>query len=72
MDYCDGEMVTDPSGPDGALVFKGTDVPFHALFDYLAAERILDEFLNDFPTVARDDALDALRRARALLVGHSI
>jgi uncharacterized protein (DUF433 family) len=69
MDLCDGVVVTDPRVLESTLVFRGTDVPFHALFDYLAAERVLDEFLRDFPTVTRDDAMEALKQARALLLG---
>jgi uncharacterized protein (DUF433 family) len=55
------------SSPDilgGTLVFKGTRVPVKALWDYLEGGDSLDEFLDDFPTVSRAQALQVLRSAR--------
>jgi uncharacterized protein (DUF433 family) len=44
-------------------------VPFQTLIDYLAAGRQLSEFLEDFPTVTKEQAVAALEQARdALLV----
>ncbi len=40
----------------GALVFAGTRVPVKTLLDYLKAGDTLDEFLDDFPTVKREQA----------------
>ena len=40
----------------GIPVFTGTRVPVKTLFDYLKANHLLDDFLDDFPTVARDQA----------------
>ena len=37
----------------GIAVFAGTRVPIKTLFDYLKANHPLDDFLDDFPTVAR-------------------
>ena len=51
------------SSPDimsGAAVFAGTRVPVQSLLDYLAGGHTLDEFLDDFPTVTRDQAIDLL------------
>ena len=53
----------------GAPVFRGTRVPFQALLDYLEGGETLDEFLDDFPTVARADAIAALEYAKSLVVG---
>jgi uncharacterized protein (DUF433 family) len=55
------------SSPDilgGTLVFKGTRVPVRTLWDYLEGGDSLDEFLDDFPTVSRAQALQVLRSAR--------
>ena len=38
----------------GIPVFTGTRVPVKTLFDYLKANHPLDDFLDDFPTVARE------------------
>jgi len=45
-------------------------VPFQALLDYLEAGQTLDEFLEDFPTVTRETAVQALEHAKSLVVGR--
>jgi len=55
---------SDPKILGGTLVFKGTRVPAQTLFDYLDGGDSLDLFLEDFPTVRREDALEFLRRTR--------
>ncbi|MBA3714310.1 MAG: DUF433 domain-containing protein [Pyrinomonadaceae bacterium] len=42
-----------PDVMSGAPVFAGTRVPVQTIIDYLAGGHPLDEFLDDFPTVAR-------------------
>ena len=49
----------------GALVFAGTRVPVRALFDYLAAGRSLDDFLDDFPAVRKKQAVDLIKLSKA-------
>lgn len=49
----------------GIPVFTGTRVPVKTLFDYLKANHPLDDFLDDFPTVARGQAqqvIEAVQR----------
>ncbi len=53
----------DPDIQGGRPVFVGTRVPFHALVDYIAAGHTLDMFLDDFPTVSREQAVRALENA---------
>ena len=55
---------SDPEIMSGTPVFVGTRVPVNALFDYLEANHSLDEFLDDFPSVDRAQALAALHIAR--------
>lgn len=50
-------ITTDPDILSGQPVFAGTRVPVETLFDYLEAGVPLDEFLDDFPTVSREQAL---------------
>ena len=58
----------DPDILGGSPVFAGTRVPLRALIDYLGGGQPLAEFLEDFPTVSRDQAVAALRMAaRALM-----
>lgn len=51
----------------GMPVFKGTRVPVDTLFDFLTAGDNLDEFLEGFPTVSREQAIEALNLARHVL-----
>ncbi|MGI8494096.1 MAG: DUF433 domain-containing protein [Pyrinomonadaceae bacterium] len=46
----------------GAPVFAGTRVPVQSLLDYLAGGHPLEEFLEDFPTVRRKQALELLHK----------
>jgi uncharacterized protein (DUF433 family) len=50
----------DPEIMSGTPVFDGTRVPVDALFNNLSAGVSLDEFLDNFPTVTRDQALAVL------------
>jgi uncharacterized protein (DUF433 family) len=56
-----------PSVLGGLLVFPGTRVPAAALLDYLAAGESLGAFLDDFPSVRREQAIALLELARALM-----
>jgi uncharacterized protein (DUF433 family) len=49
-----------PEVMSGAAVFVGTRVPAQSLLDYLAGGHTLIEFLNDFPTVTREQAVNLL------------
>ena len=51
----------------GTPVFVGTRVPLQNLIDYLAAGDTLDEFLDQFPSVSREQAVAALELAREAL-----
>lgn len=53
-------ITNDPEILSGATVFRGTRVPVAALLDNLAAGLTLDEFLDNFPTVTRGQALQVL------------
>ena len=65
---------SDPEIMGGTPVFVGTRVPVQSLFDYLEAGDSLEEFLEAFPTVSRDQAIAALEIAReavtAVAVAH--
>jgi len=60
----------DPDILGGTPVFVGTSVPVQSLFDYLEGGETLDQFLRQFPSVRREQALAALDLARdSLLAG---
>lgn len=56
-----------PDIMSGAAVFAGTRVPVQTVIDYLAGGHPLDEFLDDFPTVRREQALELLERVKEML-----
>ena len=58
----------DPDILGGTPVFVGTRVPIQSLFDYLEGGESLDEFLRQFPSVTRDQAVAVLDLARATLL----
>ena len=61
---------SDPDILGGTPVFVGTRVPVQNLFDYLEAGDSLDQFLTQFPSVRREQAVAALKLARkAVLSG---
>jgi len=63
------EVITsDPEVQGGAVVFAGTRVPLKNLIDYLEAGDSLEEFLDDFPSVSREQAVAALELAQEALV----
>ncbi len=57
-------IVRDPEILGGIPVFRGTRVPFQNLLDYLEAGDTLDQFLEQFPTVTRQMAVEALETAK--------
>ena len=59
---------TDPEILGGTPVFVGTRVPAQTLIDYLEGAHPLDEFLDDFPSVSREQAVAALELAKDALL----
>jgi uncharacterized protein (DUF433 family) len=58
---------TDPDILGGTPVFVGTRVPLRNLIDYLERGHSLDEFLDSFPSVSREQTIAALEMAHELL-----
>ena len=56
-------IIQNPNILGGIPVFAGTRVPVKTLFDYLKANHPLNDFLDDFPTVARGQAQQVLEAA---------
>ena len=59
---CDAEIMS------GTPVFKNTRVPIKNLIDYLETGESLDDFLEDFPSVTREQAVQTLKLAREVLL----
>jgi len=62
---------SDPEILGGTPVFVETRVPAQTLFDYLEGGETLDEFLHQFPSVKREQALAALETARDSLLADA-
>ena len=62
---------SDPEIMSGTPVFVGTRVPFQTLLDYLEAGQPLAEFLDDFPTVSKEQAVTALQQAKDALIASA-
>jgi uncharacterized protein (DUF433 family) len=62
---------SDPEILGGVPVFVGTRVPVQSLFDYLEGGETLDEFLHQFPSVKRSQAVGALDLASTTLLAHA-
>ncbi len=63
-------IVRDPEILGGTPCFRGTRVPFQNLLDYLEAGDPLDDFLEQFPTVTREMAIEALETAKESLLAR--
>ena len=64
----DAIVSVSPDVMSGTPVFRGTRVPIKNLLDYLAAGDSLDEFLDQFPTVKREQATALIELAEELLL----
>ena len=67
-----GAINIDPETMGGTPVFTGTRVPVQALFDYIETGETLNEFLENFPTVKKEDALEVLQMARKTLTTEKV
>ena len=67
------ESVTyrDPEVQGGIPVFRNTRVPVRTLFDFLEAGDSLDEFLTEFPSVTREQAIRVMEEAKEALLAES-
>jgi uncharacterized protein (DUF433 family) len=57
----------DPEILSGTPVFNGTRVPIKNLFDYIETGETIETFLNDFPSVKKEQTISLLETAEKLL-----
>ena len=62
---------SDPEILGGTPVFVGTRVPLRNLFDYLKRGHGIDEFLDAFPSVSREQAIAVLENAHEVLTADA-
>lgn len=65
-------ITVDPEIVSGTPVFTGTRVPIDALITNLEAGLTLDEFLDNFPSVTREQALQVLEFSKSTLLRLSV
>jgi uncharacterized protein (DUF433 family) len=58
----------DPDRMSGAPCFKGTRVPIQALIDHIEGNSTLDDFLEGFPSVSREQAIQFIELAKDNLI----
>jgi uncharacterized protein (DUF433 family) len=68
----DNPISVNPGVQGGTPCFAGTRVPVASLFDHLEQGVPLDEFLADFPTVSREQAVAVLELAKADSAKHAV
>ena len=59
----------DSQNVSGGAVFRGTSVPIELFFEFLQDDQTMDTFLDQFPTVSRDQARAVLGASRDMLLG---
>ena len=62
----------DPEILGGTPVFNGTRVPVETLFWHLEKGISVDDFLNDFPTVSKKQALEVLKLAEKIVTSNNL
>lgn len=61
-------VVSDPEILSGAPCFAGTRVPVRILFEHLTGDDALETFLDDFPSVTRDQAIQVLEKSKQAIL----
>ena len=64
-------VTSSPQVMGGTPVFANTRVPVQTLFDYLEAGDTIDEFLEGFPTVAREQVIAFLEEAKVRMLAQT-
>ena len=67
-----GQISIDPEIMSGTAVFAGTRVPLKNLFDYIEGGEDLAEFLDDFPSVTKEAAVEVLEMAKLTLTSEKL
>jgi len=65
-------VTCSPDVMGGTPVFAGTRVPVQTLLDYLEGGEAIDDFLEGFPTVNREQVVTFLEEAKALMVASAL
>jgi uncharacterized protein (DUF433 family) len=61
----------DPELMGGTPVFRGTRVPIQTLFDHIEGGDSIEVFLDDFPSVSREQAMAFLKTAMDIMIDNA-
>jgi uncharacterized protein (DUF433 family) len=64
-------ITSDPLVMGGTPVFRGTRVPMQTLIDYLEAGNSIEEFLEGFPTVKKQQVIDFLEETKERFLANA-
>lgn len=67
-----GAINIDPETMGGTPVFIGSRIPIQTLFDYIEGGDGLNEFLEDYPTITKELALEVLQMAKKSLTSEKM
>lgn len=67
-----GQISIDPEIMSGTPVFAGTRVPVQTFFDYMEGGDSLEDFLEDYPSVSKEAAIEVLEMAKQSLTSEKI
>jgi uncharacterized protein (DUF433 family) len=67
-----GAISIDQETMGGTPVFSGTRVPIQALFDYIETGETLEEFLDNFPYVTHEQAIEVLEQAKLFITTEKV
>jgi len=70
MNY--GAINIDRETMGGTPVFMGTRIPIQTLFDYLEGGDSLEDFIDDFPSVTKSQALEVLELAKKTVTSEKV
>lgn len=62
----------DPDILGGTPVFTGTRVPIQTLFDYIETGETIEEFLENFPTVKKEQAIEVIKTASEFITNKRL
>jgi uncharacterized protein (DUF433 family) len=72
MQRADEIISVNPDVLGNQPVFKGTRVTIESLFDYLENGETVDQFVDDFPSVSKEQAMAVIEMAAKLMSSKNI
>ncbi len=65
-----GRIIIDPTVCNGRPVLRGTRITVQTILEFLGAGDSIEEVLEEYPSLAREDILECLRYSSRLMANH--